>query len=163
MSQYSILHDVDLCVGCQACEVACKQENNVAVGTRWIRAIQVGPREVGAKLIINFVLIRCMHCTKPVCLDACPVGAITKRLDGIVLINPEICIGCAECVQVCPRGAPQLNPKTNIFEMCTMCVHRVDKGLEPVCVRACPYEAIRFGETNQLIELKRERFASSIA
>ncbi len=162
MSQYSILHNTELCVGCQACEIACKQENNITVGPRWIRIIQVGPKEVGGKLRMDFVMVQCRHCTRPACRDACPVDAITRRADGIVLIDAELCIGCDQCIEACPFGAPQLNPETNLVEMCTLCVHRIDNGLEPACVQACPYDALRFGDMNSLIQEKREKYARSM-
>jgi Fe-S-cluster-containing dehydrogenase component len=161
MVKYSLLVDVDLCHGCQACEIACKQENDIAKGPRWIRVIQVGPKEVGGQLRMSFVPVYCLHCTKPVCMDVCPTRAITRRADGIVLINADLCTGCKACIEACPFGAPQLNPETNIVEMCTMCVHRVDEGHEPACVLACPTGAIRFGDLNELIELKRAKYAES--
>ena len=161
MTNYSLLIDADLCIGCQACEVACKQENNIPVGPRWVRAIQVGPKEVGGELKMSFIVVRCKHCAKPACMDVCPTDAITKRADGIVLIKPELCTGCKACIEACPFGAPQLNPEKSIVEMCTLCVHRIDQGLAPACFLACPTEAISFGDTNTLIESKREKYAES--
>ena len=157
MVTYSLLVDSDLCIGCQACEVACKQENNIPVGPKWMRVIQVGPEEKGGKLTMSFVPMRCRHCGKPPCLDACPTGAITKRADGIVMIDPELCIGCKECIEACPFGIPQVNPETDVAEMCTLCRHRIDQGLEPACVLACPTRAISFGDINKLSDLKREK------
>jgi len=162
MAKYSLLVDIDLCIGCQACEIACKQENDVAVGIRWVQVVQVGPKEVGGKLSMSFIPMRCKHCAKPACMDACPTEAITQRTDGIVEINPSLCTGCKACIEACPFGAPQLNPETDTVEWCTMCVHRVDKGLEPACVLACPTGAIDFGNTNRLSELKREKYAQSL-
>jgi len=161
MVKYSVQVDVDVCQGCQACEISCKQENGIPVGPRWIRVIQVGPKEVGGKLKVTFVPMLCKHCSKPVCRDACPTGAITQRVDGIVMINSDLCTGCKACIEACPFGAPQLNPETNLVEKCTMCAHRIDKGLKPVCVLACPTGALSFGDTNSLTELKRGRYAES--
>jgi len=159
MTNYSLLIDADLCIGCQACEVACKQENNIPVGPRWIRALPVGPKEVGGELKMSFIVARCRHCADPPCIPVCPTDAITKRTDGIVLINPELCIGCEACIEACPFGSPQLNPRKGIIEKCTLCVHRIDQGLAPACFLACPTGAIDFGDTNTLIESKRERHA----
>jgi Fe-S-cluster-containing dehydrogenase component len=103
-----------------------------------------------------------MHCGKPLCLDACPEEAITKSADGIVLINPDLCTGCKQCIEACPFGIPQLNPETGIAEKCTLCAHRIDKGLEPACVLACPTNAIGFGDINRLSELKKEKFAQNM-
>ncbi len=161
MVKYSLLVDQDLCLGCQACEVACKQEHDIPVGPRWMRVIMVGPEEVGGKLRLSFSHLRCMHCGKPVCVDACPVDAITKRVDGIVLINEELCTGCEACIEACPFGAPQYNPEKNTVEMCTLCVHRVDKGLKPACVLVCPTGALLFGDINELTQSKARKRAKT--
>ena len=152
MVTYSMLARRDLCLGCQACEIACKQEHDIPVGPRWMRVITVGPDEVGGKLRLSFNQMRCMHCGEPPCIEACPESAITKRIDGIVLINQELCTGCKACIEACPFGAPQYNPERNVVEMCTLCVHRVDEGLKPACALVCPTRALIFGDTNRVIE-----------
>lgn len=161
MVKYSIVARRDLCLGCQACEIACKQEHDIPVGPRWMRAITVGPEEVGGKLRLSFHHIRCMHCSQPPCIDACPVDAISKRIDGIVLINEELCIGCDACIEACPFGAPQFNPEKNIVEKCNLCVHRVDEGLKPACVLVCPTGALLFGDINKVTEEIRMRKAKT--
>lgn len=152
MVQLSLLVNLDSCIGCQACEVACKQENNLPVGPRLIRVIQVGPEKVGGKLIMKFHPIRCMHCGRPICMESCPTKAISKRIDGIVLIDSNLCIGCNLCIEVCPFSAPQFNPERGIVEKCTLCVHRVDKGLKPACVQTCPTGALQVGDINEVTE-----------
>jgi len=156
--QYSIMHNTELCVGCQACEIACKQENNINVGPRWIRICKEVSKEAGGKLRMDFSMIQCRHCTKPLCREACPVDAIIVRDDGIVLIDAQLCTGCNQCIDACPFGAPQSNPETGLVEMCTMCVHRIDKGLDPACVQTCPYGALRYGDLNTLIQEKTEKY-----
>jgi Fe-S-cluster-containing dehydrogenase component len=123
--------------------------------------MEVGPLEIGNSLRMGFIVMRCFHCTKPVCLNACPTKAISKRLDGIVVIDADLCTGCKACIEACPFGAPQFNPEKNIVEKCTMCMHRIDKGLKPACVEACPNKAIYFGDINQLTELRRQSHANS--
>ena len=162
MSQYSIIFDADLCVGCQACEVACKQEHNLPVGPRFVHVVPRGPEQIGGRLILTFKNIRCMHCGKPPCIDACPEGAITKRPDGIVLIDPELCTGCKACIEACPFGAPQFIPNTGLVAKCDLCVHRVDKGIKPACVRACPTAAIKFGDVNELTEALAKKRAKAV-
>ena len=159
MKNYSLMVDNEMCIGCQACEIACKQENNLPVGPRWIRALAVGPKEIGGELKMSFAVVRCHHCANPPCMEVCPTDAIEQRADGIVLIKPELCIGCEACIEACPFGAPQLNPEGNIVEKCTLCVHRIDQGLAPACFLACPPGAISFGDTNTIIESKRVKHA----
>jgi Fe-S-cluster-containing dehydrogenase component len=148
--QLSLIHNAHLCVGCQAFEVACKQEHDLPVGPRWIRVLQAGPKEASGKLVMRFIAVCCMHCGGPVCAEACPVGAISRDISGRVFIHSDLCIGCKECAEACPRGAPQMNPQTNIMEICTLCDHRTDLGLKPACVEACPCGALYFGDMNGL-------------
>lgn len=163
MVRYGLLVDHKLCFGCYACEIACKQENDLPVGPRWIRVITVGPKKVNGKLVMDFVPMTCVHCAKPPCAEACPVNAITKRADGIVLIDGELCIGCNACIPACPFRALQVNPETGIAEKCTLCVDRVEKGLKPSCVQHCPAGAICFGEINKITEEARKREAGFLA
>ena len=152
MVEYSIVARPDLCLGCPACEIACKQEHDILVGPSLIRVIQVGPEEVEGRLRLSFQLVRCMHCDKPDCIEACPENAITKRIDGIVIINDKLCTGCGACIEACPFEAPQYNPEKNVVVMCNLCVHRVDKGLKPACVLACPTGALLFDDVNKVTE-----------
>jgi len=148
LGRKSLLFNADECIGCFACEVACKQEHNIPAGEHWIRIFKVGPTKVGGKLTMHFSAIHCMHCGKPSCLDACTVGAISQRSDGIVLFNQELCIGCKACIEACPFGAPQYNSEEDIVRACNLCVERVDSGLKPCCVHHCPTNALYFGDCN---------------
>ena len=163
MTQKNIFVDLKYCFGCRACEVACKQEHSLPVGIKWLNVVKVGPRPVDGKLQMDFVPMRCRHCARPACLEACPEKAITKRTDGIVLIDPERCTGCLACVEACPFGAVQLNEQTGVAEKCTLCVHRVDAGLEPACVHTCPAKCLYFGDGKDLIKVKQKRAAESAA
>ena len=159
MGQKNIFVDLEYCFGCRACEVACKQENDIPVGIKWMNVVKVGPRMVGDKLRMDFVPMRCKHCAKAPCIDACPEKAITKRSDGIVLINSELCNGCMSCAEACPFGVIQLNDKTQVAEKCTLCVHLVDAGLEPACVHTCPSKCLYFGDINELVRIRQARLA----
>ncbi len=159
MSQKGIFVDLEYCIGCQACEVACKQENDIPVGVKWINVVKVGPRMVGDRLRMDFVPMRCKHCAKAPCIDSCPEKAISRRSDGIVLIDPEQCIGCMACLEACPFAVIQMNPKTEVAEKCTLCVHRVDAGLEPACVHTCPSKCMYFGDINELVRLVQDKKA----
>lgn len=156
MAQNRLLIDYKLCFGCYACEIACKQENDLPVGPRWIIVKIVGPRKIEGKLTMDFVPLTCMHCDHPPCIEACPVDAITKREDGIVLISSEHCIGCLVCLQACPFGAIQWDSNRNSIGKCNLCLSRIERGLKPACVQACPAGAIQYGEVNAIINQARQ-------
>lgn len=142
MTQVGWIIDLGKCVGCRACTVSCKMENNTLtdVNYRWVIE-----RESGSypNPNLTFVSVSCNHCTDPACLASCPVDAITKRAsDGIVLIDEDACIGCKYCMAACPYGAPQFNPITLKVEKCTYCVQRADASLGPACARTCVGGAI---------------------
>ncbi len=161
ISQKNIFVDLKYCIGCRACEVACKQENNIPVGIKWINVVKIGPRIVEDKLQMDFVPMRCRHCAKPPCVDACPETAISKRPDGIVLIDQELCTGCMVCAEACPFGSIQLNPETKSAQKCTLCVHLVDAGREPACVHTCPSKCLYFGDINDLVRINQSKKAES--
>ncbi|MBW2029198.1 MAG: 4Fe-4S dicluster domain-containing protein [Deltaproteobacteria bacterium] len=156
MARFSLLIDNDLCFDCKACEVACKQENNVAEGLRWIRVIPVGPVKVGENLVCKFIPSTCHHCARPACVEACPVSAIHKRSDGIVLVDPDLCFGCGACIPACPFSVIGINPQSGVAEKCTLCAHRVEQGLIPACVMHCEAGAIYFGDINDISQQMRE-------
>jgi Fe-S-cluster-containing dehydrogenase component len=153
---------MEKCIGCYACEVACKQEHGLPVGPRLIRVERIGPREMGGKLSLDFVPSTCRHCENPPCSKVCPVDAI-KRVNGAVLIDNDVCIGCKSCVEACPFGAVQLNPEDGKMLKCDMCINRVNEGLKPACSHHCPTGAIRFIEVNEFSEIKRSKKAEKMA
>ena len=158
MSRRALLVDIDLCYGCFACEVACKQEHDLPVGPRLIRVHQVGPKSVDGKLTMDFYPMHCMHCSKPACMEACPEDAITQRPDSVV-ISRERCTGCLKCMEVCPFGVPQYNPETRLVEKCDLCVERIEQGKLPACVCHCPTGAIQFGDPNEFAARKQKMVA----
>lgn len=167
--QYTLWVDLDYCVGCNACTMACKAENNTPLGVDFNRVIEIEEGEFldarqKPQVSLTFVAMPCMHCGRPACQAACPVGAITKRAeDGIVLIDKDKCIGCRYCSWACPYGAPQFNAEAKVMEKCTLCVHRVEKGLLPACVDTCVAKARFFGDLNELTVLMREKRARSVS
>ena len=93
-----------------------------------------------------FVPKLCNLCENSPCVQACPVGATFDTPDGVVLVDPNYCIGCGFCIQACPYGCRFLNPETKTAEKCTLCYHRITRGLKPACVEICPTEARIFGD-----------------
>lgn len=150
--EYALMVNTEDCVGCNACEVACKQEHNLPAGPRWIRVYSDSPREIEGKLQLRYIVTHCMHCSRPPCKDVCPVEAITKRKDGIVLIDEELCIGCKDCIEGCPLGVMQFDEEEEVARKCDLCVDRLDRGLQPACVAACPSHCIYFGDTKEITQ-----------
>jgi Fe-S-cluster-containing dehydrogenase component len=124
--------------------------------------IQIGPVEREGGLTLTFQVAACLHCDVPACVEACPTGAMHKRADGLVLSNGEICIGCQCCAIACPFGIPQLNPGNGKIAKCDGCADRVERGLSPACVLACPTEALSFLTPLKRAQGIRERFSDRI-
>ena len=156
--EYALVVNTDDCVGCNACEVACKQEHSLPVGPRWIRVYSDAPRAIEEKQQLRYIVTHCLHCGRPPCKDACLVGAITKRKDGIVLIDEKLCIGCKDCIRACPLGVMQFDEAKEVAQKCDLCVERIDRGQLPACVAACPSHCIYFGGVKEITEkLGKER------
>ena len=145
---YGMLIDLRRCTGCHACSVSCKAEFEVPLGaTRsWVEYIEKGDFPNVSR---HFLPRLCNQCSEPQCVSVCPTGATWKREeDGVVVIDPEICIGCKYCVLACPYDSRFINPTTGAADKCDFCLHRVSKGLVPACVNACIGEARVFGDLN---------------
>ncbi len=139
--------DQDRCIGCHACTVACKSENEVSMGvTRtFIKQVEIG---MFPNVRRHFQVTRCNQCTDAPCVAACPVTAMFRRPDGIVDFDREVCIGCKACIAACPYDAIFIDPQTHSAEKCNFCAHRIDQGLQPACVAVCPEGAIIVGDMN---------------
>ncbi len=155
--------DLRKCIGCQACVVACKSENNVPVGVyrTWVQVVETGSMEPSATgpvvtaegqfepTVKRYSLPRlCNHCDEPPCVEVCPVQATFKREDGLVLIDYPKCLGCGYCINACPYDARFFNPIQQTADKCTFCVQRLDRGLLPACVTSCVGRARIFGDLN---------------
>ncbi len=146
--RYGMLIDLRRCIGCHACSVACKSEFDVPLGSTrsWVEYIEKGTYPNVRR---SFLPRLCNHCTNPPCVDVCPAGATWKREeDGIVVVDPDLCIGCGYCVLACPYDARFMNPVTKSADKCDFCLHRVSQGLVPSCVNTCMAEARIFGDLN---------------
>lgn len=144
-----IHHNVD-CIGCRACEIACKDKNGLSAGPRF-RRVQYIEGGSYPDVFAYKVNISCNHCAEPACLPACPTGAIWKRReDGIVDIDSTLCIGCRRCEAACPYGAPQFIPELNIVSKCNLCVDEIESGRKPYCVSACMMRVLDVGPIDQL-------------
>ncbi|NOY98353.1 MAG: 4Fe-4S dicluster domain-containing protein [Chloroflexi bacterium] len=161
----AILFDATRCIDCRACMVACSVENNVPndVTRIWL----AGDGVVGQYPDLDRATMpyHCMHCEKPACASACPVGAYTKRPDGPVIYDGDKCIGCRYCMNACPFDVPHFEWDRGVDEhpiiiKCDLCSNRVDSGGEPACVATCPTDALIFGDRDDLLKYAKERIGN---
>ena len=146
--QYRFHFNMTKCIGCRSCEVACNEQNGNPAGIQWRR---IGELESGSypDTYRHYLSMGCNHCLDAECLRGCPVNAYSKDpVTGIVLHSADACIGCQYCVWNCPYSVPQFNPERGVVGKCDMCRGRLDEGLEPACVNACPEAAIEIEIVN---------------
>jgi Fe-S-cluster-containing dehydrogenase component len=169
-TKHSWLYVIDTrkCIGCGSCVRACRRENDVPAHyfRTWVERYLISytgevsvdspqgaaqgfdpvvPAHDVSKAF--FVPKLCNHCTNSPCVQLCPVGASYRTKDGLVLVDEKRCMGCGYCVQACPFGSRFLNPETHIASKCTLCYHRITKGLRTACVEVCPVGARMLGDS----------------
>lgn len=164
---YAMAIDIDKCIGCGLCVQACSKENNVPEGhyRTWIERYVVkkdgsvsitSPKggiegfadDVEDEDVVRsfFVPKLCNHCDDSPCTQVCPVGATFETKEGVVVVDTDWCIGCRYCIQACPYGSRFWNEETKTADKCSLCYHRLKKGLLPACVEVCPTGARIFGD-----------------
>ena len=157
MTHYAIVTDLNRCVGCLACSVACKAVNNVPIGNFWNKTLRIGPNPIEAggqfpDVYTYFLTVQCQHCENPECVAVCPTEASHILEDGTVQIDKEKCIGCQFCAMACPYGVRYLNKEERVVEKCTLCEQRIAQGELPQCVTQCGGLARFFGDLDKGIE-----------
>jgi formate dehydrogenase iron-sulfur subunit len=173
--------DTSVCIGCKACEVACKEWNQLPDkdlgflgqsldntgelnGSTWrhVKFIDNVPDETmgvgngSAFLIMSDV---CKHCQHASCMDVCPTGAIIRTEFDTVFIQEDVCNGCRNCISACPYDVIAIDEDENVAQKCTLCYDRLQGGLEPACAKACPTDSIQFGPLDELRETAKKREA----
>lgn len=170
----AMLIDLTRCIGCRGCQAACKQWHDLPGETThntgsnqnppWISGktrtvVTFNEVEQDGQLDWVFAKRQCMHCEHPGCASACTVGALHKTADGPVVYDASKCIGCRYCQYACPFDVPayEWDQVFGLIGKCDFCVDRLAEGMEPACVKACPTEAITFGERDELLAEARRR------
>ena len=165
--------DTTVCIGCKACEVACKQwnqlpddgfvftgmsfDNTGALGASSWRHVAFVEKEVDSKFSWLFSSDVCKHCQRAGCLEACPTGAIVRTEFDTVVVQADVCNGCGYCVVACPFGVIDRREDDGRAWKCTLCYDRLKGDLEPACAKACPTDSIVFGDMDDLHALARRR------
>ena len=180
---YGFFTDTTLCIGCKACEVACKEwnglpadllaltghsyDNTGALGAHTWRHVAFvervsdgGERATSMQPFqSNWLMMSdvCKHCDPAPCLEACPTGALFRTEFDTVVVQQDICNGCSYCVPACPFGVVEIAPQDGKAHKCTLCYDRLKGGLEPACAKACPTDSIQFGVVEELVERAERR------
>jgi formate dehydrogenase iron-sulfur subunit len=185
--QYGFFTDTTLCIGCKACEVACKEwnvlpaeemkltgnsyDNTGSLGaTTWrhvsfiekIKDPNSEPVTAMQPFQSNWLMLSdvCKHCENAACLESCPTGALFRTEFDTVVVQQDICNGCGYCIPACPFGVVAINNVDGKAHKCTLCYDRLKGGLEPACAKSCPTNSIQFGELSELKERARRRVES---
>jgi len=177
---YGFFTDTSVCIGCKACEVACKQwnqlpgnepafldgfDNTGSLDDQNWRHVQfidnvpdtpIGTGQGKAWLMMSDV---CKHCQHASCMDVCPTGAIIRTEFDTVYIQPSVCNGCRDCISACPYSVIGFDEDTHVARKCTLCYDRLQGGLEPACAKACPTQSIQFGPVSELRQQAGKRVA----
>lgn len=185
-TRYGFFTDTSVCIGCKACEVACKEWNGIASevaemtgnsydntgsldATSWrhVAFIEKSNRTIpgslasGPSVTKDLVWLMssdvCKHCTEAACLDVCPTGSLVRTEFGSVVVQPDICNGCGYCVPACPFGVIGKNEDDGQAGKCTLCYDRLKGGEQPACAQACPTQSIQFGAVADLRVAASER------
>ncbi len=164
----AIFRDMDACVNCKACIIACKVKHMSPPyptssllaepkSRSLINVYQRGPEIRGDRVHQSFVSIACMHCEEAPCIRVCPASAIYKdAATGITLVDRELCIGCKVCLWVCPYGAPSFDEDMKLV-LCDLCIDRLREGKKTACEATCPAAAIFVGTPEQIAELQARK------
>jgi formate dehydrogenase iron-sulfur subunit len=175
---YGFFTDTSVCIGCKACEVACKEWNELpgnepvfgdgydntgsldAQNFRHVKFIDNVPDEAAtvgqgkAWLMMSDV---CKHCKHASCMEVCPTGAIIRTEFDTVFIQPDVCNGCRNCIAACPYSVIGVDEHSNVAQKCTLCYDRLQGGMEPACAKACPTQSIQFGPVIELRQAAQKR------
>lgn len=149
MGKMGFYFDMEACIGCRTCQIACKDKNNLDVGVsfRQVKSFEIGVYPKPGSFCYSGA---CNHCSDAKCIKGCPTGAMYYAKDGTVQHDKDKCIGCQYCVWNCPYGAPKFIEKSGVIGKCDSCKDLRDKGENPACVDACVMRCLKFGDLDEL-------------
>jgi anaerobic dimethyl sulfoxide reductase subunit B (iron-sulfur subunit) len=155
--QLGFFIDQNSCTGCKACQIACNDKNNLDGHVKWRRVAEYTGgtwsstgSSMSSSVYTYYTSISCNHCADPICVKVCPTQAMNKGDDGIVSIDPKLCVGCRYCEWACPYGAPQFDSDAGVMTKCNFCADYLAEGKDPACVAACPSRVLQYGELADL-------------
>jgi formate dehydrogenase iron-sulfur subunit len=174
MPRMGFFTDTSVCIGCKACEVACKEwnaipadgpleltgmsfDNTQELGANSWRHVAFVEKQAAGELRWLMSSDVCKHCTNAACLDVCPTGALFRTEFDTVVVQQDVCNGCGYCVSACPYGVLEKREGDGRVFKCTLCYDRIGSGQEPACAQACPTKSIQFGELDELRQRANER------
>jgi len=165
MEKEKMIFDIDLerCSGCQACVVACLDQNDVDVvkeeGLRDVSPVKPAFSVTGK---LAYVSLACFHCDDAPCIAGCPTGCLQRDESGMVAADTSLCIGCHSCVMYCPYGAVRFDADGKVRK-CNGCTERVEYGLLPACVRTCPTKALKYDTVQNIEGLKKDKMLKKLS
>ncbi len=148
MTKSLFIVDIASCTGCGTCSIACKDRAGIPDDLDLLR-VEAHEAGVYPEPTLYYRVIHCFHCDHPACAEACPVEAISKGEDRLVMINAEECVGCGNCIEACPFGAIVMLPE-EVAAKCDGCADEIAREWNPTCVRACPMRALKFQSINEI-------------
>ncbi|RJX16444.1 4Fe-4S dicluster domain-containing protein [Candidatus Bathyarchaeota archaeon] len=165
----AMLIDVRKCIGCKACQVACKVWNKLPAeetaitedeytnptsfsANTWCYVKFSEVKDEAGNVSWRMASVRCMHCLEPTCVSVCPTKALKKLPEGPVIYDPNRCIGCKYCVEACPWHVPHFDEERKVIGKCIFCVDRIKEGMVPACVANCQTGALQFGDRDEILE-----------
>lgn len=162
MATYGFVYDQTRCIGCNACQMACKDGHDLELGIFFRRAATLEFTDSRGRLCILHYSGGCNHCRQPACVEHCPTGAMHHQSDGTVAVDAGRCIGCGSCTWVCPYGAPALSRRTGRSMKCDSCIERRQQGKQPLCVEACLTRCLQFLDLDTLAPEEKARYTSAL-
>ena len=144
MAQKAFTQNINECTGCRCCQVACKDKNDLPIGSFFRKVEDFEGGEFPA-VWVGSLSMSCNHCDSPICVENCPQGALSKESEyGFVIQDTELCIACQTCVMSCPYEAPEYIEAENIVRKCNGCIDWVKNGMQPACTGACSTRCLKF-------------------